>query len=167
MASKSSIDRLLCEDAVPGVVAIASDALGRYGLPRSTRYQRPLAVALIALLHCASVHAADVVRDTPAASMALATGLYAAPGQSAAVSTVATPTVAASPLPPEAPPPRAPEVASPVSVVAAVPIGKTPETTGWTNYVAVIASLVGAVAGIAGMIMGGVALRRVSRRRRY
>jgi hypothetical protein len=54
------------------------------------------------------------------------------------------------------------------AVIAAAPLASPPATTtGWTNYVTVIASLVGALAGIAGMIMGGLALRRVSRRRRY
>jgi negative regulator of sigma E activity len=121
---------------------------------------------LLVSLHGAPALAGDIAQNTPAASMALATGLYAAPGQSAAVSTVQTPSVTTSPLPEQAPPASV-SVPAP-AVIAAAPLASPPATTtGWTNYVTVIASLVGALAGIAGMIMGGLALRRVSRRRRY
>jgi hypothetical protein len=138
--------------------------------PLWSRHLRPLAMTLLVASHGVIAHAADIAKDTPAASMALATGLYATPGPSAAVSTVKTPNVTSTPLPTEAPPTVVAQAASPgpaVPVVAAVPPGKLPDTTGWINYVAVIASLVGAIAGIAGMVMGGIALRRVSRRRRY
>jgi hypothetical protein len=131
---------------------------------------RSLVATLLVMSYSVMAHAGDIARDTPSASMALATGLYAAPGPSAAVSSVKTPNVTATPLPAEAPSTVVVQAAPPgpaVPVVAAVPPGKLPDTTGWINYVAVIASLVGAFAGLAGMIMGAIALRRVSRRRRY
>jgi hypothetical protein len=130
--------------------------------------------AVIFALHGVSASAADIARDTPAASMALATGLYATPGTSASVSTVTTPVVTASPLPPETPPqkvaPAAPAVAfvPPTSSANGAAEGatvavETPREAGWTDYVAVIAGMVGAIAGIAGAIMGALGLRRVNR----
>ncbi|MGF6723602.1 hypothetical protein P3T43_002957 [Paraburkholderia sp. GAS41] len=125
---------------------------------------------LVAALHGGAALAADIARDTPAASMALAQGLYATPGPSASVSSVATPTITASPLPSApAPAPVAATVAA-AAASAAAPIvtaapAKAPETD-WTGYVAIIAGIVGALAGIAGAIMGGLALRSVSRQKR-
>lgn len=123
---------------------------------------------LVAALHGAAALAGDIARDTPAASMALAQGLYATPGPSASVSSVATPTITASPLPSAPAPAPAPVAAAPavapVLVATAAP-AKAPETD-WTGYVAIIAGIVGALAGIAGAIMGGLALRSVSRQKR-
>jgi hypothetical protein len=127
--------------------------------------------AVLFALHCGSALAGDIARDTPAASMALAAGLYAAPGPSAAVSAVTTPRVTASPLPAESPAQNVPAVAS--SVVAIPLPSKAPEAheapaAAWINYVAVITGIVGAIAGIAGAIMGGLGLRRANREgRRY
>jgi hypothetical protein len=138
----------------------------------SPRFLLPACSAAVLLaLYGVSACAADIARDTPAASMALATGLYAAPGPSAAVSTVTTPVVTASPLPPDAPPqkisPAAPAVVSvpPASSNASVTteVAVAHQETGWSSYVAIVAGLVGAIAGIAGAIMGGLGLRRVNR----
>jgi hypothetical protein len=130
--------------------------------------------ALLFALHGLSASAADIARDTPAASMALATGLYATPGPSASVSNVTTPVVTASPLPPETPPQKVAPAAPAVVVVppasgangateGAAGAAETPREAGWVDYVAVIAGIVGAIAGIAGAIMGGLGLRRANR----
>jgi hypothetical protein len=140
--------------------------------PRHPVNLLPLAAALLFSLHSAAAVAADIARDTPAASMALAEGLYATPGPSASVSTVATPTVIASPLPPTVmasplPSPSPPEKVSAAapSLVATAPPPKAPEAE-WINYVAIIMGIVGAITGIAGAIMGGLGLRRASRQER-
>ena len=124
----------------------------------------PLVATLLFSAHGGVALAGDVARDTPAASMALATGLYATPGTSTSVSVVATPSVTATALPQESPPNK---VSPPQPVVIAAPLppkaSTAPETTDWTNYVAMIAGIVGAITGIAGAIMGALGLRRASR----
>jgi hypothetical protein len=131
--------------------------------PRHPVNLLPLAAALLFSLHSAAAVAADTARDTPAASMALAEGLYATPGPSASVSTVVTPTVIASPLPSPSPPEKV-SAAAP-SLVATAPPPKAPEAE-WIYYVAIIMGIVGAITGIAGAIMGGLGLRRASRQGR-
>jgi hypothetical protein len=166
MASISTIARLSFNDVLPTTLNTADSDSPQH----SIRYSLRLVGALLFSLHCAPALAGDIARDTPAASMALAQGLYATPGPSASVSTVATPTVTASPLPsaspPLASPPEIVSAAAP-SLVATAPPAKAPQAD-WMNYVAVIAGIVGAIAGIAGAIMGGLSLRRVNRQeRRY
>jgi hypothetical protein len=166
MASISTIARLSFNDVLPTTLNTADSDSPQH----SIRYLLRLVGALLFSLHCAPALAGDIARDTPAASMALAQGLYATPGPSASVSTVATPTVTASPLPsaspPLASPPEIVSAAAP-SLVATAPPAKAPQAD-WMNYVAVIAGIVGAIAGIAGAIMGGLSLRRVNRQeRRY
>lgn len=131
---------------------------------RAIRHLLPLVATSLLTLHCALAGAGDIARDTPVASMALAEGLYAAPGPSAAVSVVATPTVTATALASE-PPPKIVSAPAPAAIASPLPakIPETPETTGWTNYVAMIAGIVGAITGIAGAIMGALALRRASK----
>ncbi|WP_147329538.1 hypothetical protein [Paraburkholderia sp. DHOC27] len=134
------------------------------------------AASLLLASHCMPSCAGDIARDTPAASMALAANLYAAPPSSAAVSTVATPLVSATPLPPTTPPASV-AASTPSLAAASAPLAPpadasaTRSTTtdartteaGWTNYVAIICGVVGAIAGIAGAIMGGLGLRRANR----
>jgi hypothetical protein len=139
------------------------DCRSRRGLKRLL----PLVATLFLCVHGAVALAGDIARDTPPASMALAEGLYAKPGTSAAVSVVATPTVTAAALPSEPPPKIAPALASasapaPAVIVAAQP-AKAPETSNWISYVAIIAGIVGAITGIAGAIMGALGLRRASK----
>ncbi|MGF7132403.1 hypothetical protein P3T40_003886 [Paraburkholderia sp. EB58] len=166
MASISTIARLSFNDVLPTTLNTADSDSPQH----SIRYSLRLVGALLFSLHCAPALAGDIARDTPAASMALAQGLYATPGPSASVSTVATPTVTASPLPSASPPLASPpEIvwAAAPSLVATAPPAKAPQAD-WMNYVAVIAGIVGAIAGIAGAIMGGLSLRRVNRQeRRY
>ena len=130
----------------------------------------PLVAISLFCVHCAAARAGDIARDTPAASMALAEGLYkaSASSSSAAVSVVATPTVTATTLPSE---PQPNKVSAPAPIPAPAPAviatslpSKAPETTGWISYVALIAGIVGAITGIAGAIMGALALRRASKR---
>jgi hypothetical protein len=128
---------------------------------RAIRHLLPLVATSLLCLHCAVALAGDIARNTPVASMALAQGLYAAPGPSAAVSAVATPTVTATALPSE-PPPKIVSAQAPAAIASPLP-SKAPETTDWTNYVAMIAGIVGAITGIAGAIMGALGLRRASR----
>jgi hypothetical protein len=102
----------------------------------------PLVATLLFSAHGTVALAGDIARDTPAASMALAAGLYATPGTSTSVSVSAPP---------------------PVVIASALP-AKVPEsTTNWISYVALIAGIVGAITGIAGAIMGALSLRRASR----
>jgi hypothetical protein len=166
MASISTIARLSFNDALPTTLNTEDSDSPRH----SIRYSLPLVGALLFSLHCAPAVAGDIARDTPAASMTLAQGLYATPGPSASVSTVATPTVTASPLPsaslPLASPPETVSAAAP-PLIATAPPAKARQAD-WMSYVAVIAGIVGAIAGIAGAIMGGLSLRRVNRQeRRY
>jgi hypothetical protein len=158
MASVSTIARLSFNDVLPTTLNTADSES-----PRHSIRLLPLVAALLFSLHGAPVLAGDIARDTPAASMALAAGLYATPGPSASVSTVATPTITASPLP-SAPPPEKVPAAAPPLVVTAAP-AKAPEAD-WMNYVAIITAIVGAIAGIAGAIMGGLGLRRANRQGR-
>jgi hypothetical protein len=154
MASISTIARLSFNDVLPTTLNTADSDSPQH----SIRYSLRLVGALLFSLHCAPALAGDIARDTPAASMALAQGLYATPGPSASVSTVATPTVTASPLPsaspPLASPPEIVSAAAP-SLVATAPPAKAPQAD-WMNYVAVIAGIVGAIAGIAGAIRAKV-----------
>jgi hypothetical protein len=122
-----------------------------------------LAAVPLFSLHCVAALAGDISRDTPAASMALAQGLYATPAPSATVSVVATPTVTASALPSESPPDRV-TVAAPPPVETPPPLKAS--RTDWTSYVAIVTGIVGAIAGIAGAIMGALGLRRANRQRR-
>jgi hypothetical protein len=122
----------------------------------------PLVATLLFSAHGTVALAGDIARDTPAASMALAAGLYATPGTSTSVSVVATPSVTATALPAEAPPNKV-SAPPPVVIASALP-AKVPETTtNWISYVALIAGIVGAITGIAGAIMGALSLRRASR----
>jgi hypothetical protein len=163
MARLSTLTHLSIKHVLPTTRNAAESDSAR----RSIRPLFPLAATLLVSLHCATALAGDIARDTPAASMALAQGLYAAPGPSAAVSSVATPVITASPLPSEAPPDKVSAAApSIVATATAAPSpAKAPETE-WINYVAVIAGIVGAITGIAGAIMGGLGLRMASRQRR-
>lgn len=182
MASKESSRRLSFSDvltAAPQSARVVSPVSSRS--PRSPRresqHQRislclflsAFSIALYLTAHCVPARAADIARDTPPASMAMAVGLYAAPSSSAAVSTVTTPVVSVSPLPPESAPQKV-VAASPSVVVAPPPLEAHEVATAsiapkddWTNYVAMIAGIVGAIAGIAGAIMGGLGLRRANR----
>lgn len=161
MASISTIACRSFNDVLPMTPNAAPSSVRRH-LARLL----PLAAGLVFSLHCAAARAGDIARDTPAASMTLAQGLYATPGPSASVSSVTTPTITASPLP-SAPAPVVISAAAAPSLIAPAPPAKAPETA-WINYVAVIAGIVGALAGIAGGIMGGLALHRAKgQARRY
>jgi hypothetical protein len=160
MASISTIARLSFEDFLPTILnAAASDA------PRHSIRLLSLVAALFFSLHGAAALAGDIARDTPAASMTLAEGLYATPGPSASVSTVATPTITASPLPSAPPPVAVPAAAPSLAVTAPPPPAKAPEAE-WISYAAIVMGVVGAIAGIAGAIMGALALRRANRQER-
>jgi hypothetical protein len=162
MASLLTVSRLFFKNVLSAAPHAAASTLWRH----VTRYLLSLAAILLFSLNDSTVWASDMARDTPAASMALAVGLYAAPAPSTSVSTVTTPTITASPLPSEAPP-QTVSAAAP-AVIAMSPPPSTATEAAWINYVALFASIVGAIAGIAGAIMGGVSLRRTSRQgRRY
>lgn len=162
MSSLSIVARFSSEALAPADLQAQDRHSARY----VTTYRLTRAAALLFSLHCAGALAGDIARDTPAASMALAQGLYATPGQSASVSPVVTPTVTASPLPsPVTTPPPPPEpsaahvsVGTPSPGVTLAPAA-APQAN-WTNYVGVVAGLVGAITGIAGAIMGYLGLRR-------
>jgi hypothetical protein len=162
MASIPTVARLSFDHGLSTIQnAAASDS------PRHSIRVLPLVAALFFSLHGAAALAGDIARDTPAASMALAQGLYAAPGPSAAVSTVATPTITASPLPSASPPVAVPAAAPSLAATAPLPPPpvKAPEAE-WISYAAIVMGVVGAIAGIAGAIMGALALRRANRQAR-
>ena len=163
MASISTIARLSFGDVSPTLLNATDSDSSRH----STRLF-PLAVALLLSLHCAAALAGDIARDTPAASMTLAEGLYATPGPSASVSTVATPAITASPLPSVAPSDKPLAAASLVAAAPPPPPATKAPEAEWINYAAIITGIVGAIAGIAGAIMGALGLRRANRQeRRY
>lgn len=162
MASIPTVARLSFDSCLSTMQnAAASDS------PRHSIRLLPLVAALFFSLHGKAALAGDIARDTPAASMALAQGLYATPGPSASVSTVVTPTITASPLP-SAPTPVAVPVATRSLAATAPPPSppvKAPEAE-WISYAAIVLGIVGAIAGIAGAIMGALALRRANHQAR-
>lgn len=181
MASKASSRRLSFSEVLSAALQTARVVFPEYSRhelqhqPISSRlFLSAFSTVLFLTAHCVPARAADIARDTPSASMAMAVGLYAAPSSSAAVSTVSTPVVSVSPLPPESAPQKV--VAASPSVVVTSPPAEVHEAAtteaaaassapraDWTNYVAMIAGIVGAIAGIAGAIMGGLGLRRANR----